>query len=88
MSPQDKESLRHATLECLAIRHPAALPLAGIARRVRTMIDCPFTDQDLASTLALLVDLKLARVQVDQLGGSQWWNATAEGILTIERGTQ
>lgn len=86
MSGEDKEALRHATLECLALRHPAALPLAGIARRVRNSLDFAFTDADVEAALAMLVDLDLARVQVDRLGGSQWWNATARGVLDLERG--
>jgi hypothetical protein len=81
----DAEALRHAALECLAVRHPAALPLAGIARRVRNTVDFGFTDADLSSALAVLVDAGLARSQVDPLGSSLWWNATAAGVLQNER---
>lgn len=84
MTP-DKEILRHAVLECLALRHPAALPLKGIARRVTTTVDFKVTDEDLESALALLVDLGLVRKQTDELGPSCWWNATAKGVLAYEQ---
>ena len=85
--PADRaELLRHAALECLAARHPVALPLGGIRRRIATMLDWTPTDPDLVSALALLVDKGLAKSEPDTLGSSVWYSATADGLLRIERG--
>ena len=85
MSNEEKELLRHAALETLAARHPAALPLSGIARRVRTEVDFSFPDTELAAALDLLKGLGLVQTQYDELGASMWYQATAAGVLKVER---
>jgi len=88
MSGEDKELVRHAVLECLVTRHPVALPAAGIARRIRTEVDVEFGAEDVAGALAVLEGLGLVKRQVDELGSSEWWSATAQGVLKQERGNR
>lgn len=86
MSTDEKEFLRHAVLECLGSRHPAALPLAGIRRRVQVTVDFRFEDAELESALEFCKGQGWARYDFDELGSSKWWSATAAGVLLIERG--
>jgi hypothetical protein len=83
---QESEMVRHAVLECLVLRHPAALPVAGIVRRCKTTLDFEPSSAGVDSALAMLQDLGLVKSQYDELGGSQWWSATAQGLLKKERG--
>lgn len=85
MSNEEKELLRHAALECLATRHPAALPLAGVARRVATQVDFVASQAEVQGALELLEGLGLVSSHVDELGSSKWWVATADGVLKVER---
>lgn len=86
MTNPEKESLRHAVLECLVTRHPAALPPAGIRRRVETEVDFPVLEADVVAALDLLKGLELVACEADEFGASQWWKATAAGVLKVERG--
>ena len=81
----DAEIVRHAVLECLVNRHPAALPLHGILRRVKLGVDGPVTDTEALSALEMLTDLGLVKSQFDELGSSRWWQATAQGMTKVER---
>jgi hypothetical protein len=81
----EKELLRHAVLECLAARHPAALPVAGVTRRVAQEVDFKVDQGDVHAALVILREKELVRYQLDELGSSQWWCATAAGVLQIER---
>jgi hypothetical protein len=83
----DKAVLRHVVLECLVNRHPAALPVAGIVRRVKTEVDFGFDQDEVVSALELLEGKGLVKWQFDELGGGKWWSATAEGVLAVERGS-
>jgi hypothetical protein len=85
MELNEKEMLRHAALECLAARHPAALPIPGIGRRLRAELALPFQDTDLASALEVLRDMGLVREHYDDLGAGKWYVATGEGLLKVER---
>jgi hypothetical protein len=85
MTNDDKELLRHAVLEVLTTRHPAALPVGGIARRVRTQMDVDCTEEEVMGALELLKGMELVKSQYDELGGSTWWQATPAGVLAVER---
>jgi|DewCreStandDraft_4_1066084.scaffolds.fasta_scaffold37355_5 hypothetical protein len=85
MSPEDKELLRHAVLDCLATRHPAALPIAGILRRIKTELDFPCSEADVESALDLLISLGHVHAAFDPLGRSRWYAATGQGLLYTER---
>jgi hypothetical protein len=86
MNAQEKEELRHAVLECLAARHPAALNLDQIWKRAAKQLDFGFERLEVEPALAVLEDLKLVQVQQDSLGSTRYWSATAAGVLLIERG--
>jgi hypothetical protein len=89
MLPADhQELLRHAALEALAFRHPVALPVAGIKRRVEHSVDFRFETADLVSALEVLRGLRYTAKEHDPLGSSDWYRATSEGVLFIERGSQ
>ena len=87
MNAGEKELLRHAVLECLAARHPAALPTSGIVRRVKQELDCALEVAEVGAALEVLKDMALVRSQTDEFGSSLWWCATAAGVLRIERGS-
>jgi len=78
--------VRHAVIECLAARHPAALTVPGILRRVRVELDFSLDEREVDGALALLFDKGLVTFETDHLGGSKYWRATAEGVLYVERG--
>lgn len=86
LAPDLQEQLRHAALEALVYRHPTALPVPGIARRVGLSVDFRFEPADLSSALELLRGLGYAASTPDPLGSSAWWTATAAGKLFLERG--
>ncbi len=85
MSDDDKTLLRHAVMGVLASRHPAALSVAGIRRRVEHEVDVPVADDDVSSALSLLEDLGLAKGDPDEFGSEIYWRATAAGLLSVER---
>jgi len=85
MSPEDKELLRHAVLDCLATRHPAALPIPGLLRRLKTELDFPCSEADVQSALDLLISLGHVHADFDPLGASKWYSATGQGLLAAER---
>jgi DNA-binding PadR family transcriptional regulator len=79
------QDLRHVTLEVLAVRHPAALPLRAISRRVATSLDWRFSDPELLSALEFLVSAGLVKSEYDELGSTRYWLTTAEGVKHYER---
>lgn len=85
---QHNESLRLAAREVLASRPGVALPLPGIRRRIEqaTLVDHKFTEEELRAALAVLIGLKQIEVTYDQLGSTEHFQATSEGILAFERG--
>jgi hypothetical protein len=85
MNAPEKELLRHAALEVLAARHPAALTLKAIGNKVRLGVDFQFGDEDLTGALALLQGLGLAREFPDELGSTRYWSSTPAGVLQVER---
>ena len=85
LEAEEKELLRHAVIECLAARHPAALPVSGVIRRVRQELDFAVDATDVAGALAVLQGKELVKSQYDELGSSQWWSATSAGVLHVER---
>lgn len=88
MNAEEKEDLRHACLSVLACRHPAALPVRAIRRKAADEVDFKIEDDDVAAACQFLVALTppLARVAPDPLGSTQYFVATPEGVLVIERG--
>lgn len=87
MTSDDKTLLRHAAIEVLASRHPAALPLTGIRRRVEQAVDFEVSSEDLASALDFLLDLGQVKAEPDPLGSILYYRATAAGLLAVERAT-
>ena len=79
--------MRHAVLDCLVWRHPTALSVAGIRRRVATEVG--FAPETIAveAALAILAGMNpaLAESAADELGATAYWRATAAGVLFVER---
>ena len=84
---EQKESLRHAALEALAVRAPAALGTRQLFRIIKKEVDFLFEETDLEAALAMLVGFtpSLAVVANDELGSSPYWSATTAGVLKYER---
>lgn len=82
------ESLRYAAREVLASRPGIALPLPGIRRRIEqgNLTDAAFTNEELRAALAVLIGLGQVDVAFNQLGSTEHFQATAEGVLAFERG--
>lgn len=87
MTPADKELLRYAALEMLAAREGTAHQLPAIRRRVAAGLDFKFTDEELSAALDFQLQRGYLKYTFDPDGSSKWWQATASGILRIERGT-
>jgi len=85
MTNEEKEELRRATLQAVAIRHPAALTVKQIARAVKREVPFLFEESDLTAALELLAGLSLVEFAVEELGVTKYWRATAAGVLKIER---
>ena len=85
MSPDEKELLRHAVLECLYAREPNYLPTRAILRVVARELLTPPTEQDVLAALDLLKGLELAADRPDEFGSTRYWLITAKGILHFER---
>jgi hypothetical protein len=83
-----KEELRHAALEYLAARHPAAMTVRACHRTIAREIGSEITEEDVEAALELLAALRppLAACVRDALGATKYWRATATGVLAFERG--
>lgn len=83
-----KEELRHAALEVLAARVGTALPLPGISRRISDddMLDFTFEPGELRAALSLLAGLGHVGIERDSLGSTEYFTASASGVLAFERG--
>lgn len=86
MNPADAEILRHAALDALVLRHPAALTPRALRRALEKEVAFPVTDEALASALEILRGKNLATAAPDPLGATTWWTATADAVLAVERG--
>lgn len=90
MKPEQKEQLRRAAAEVLAVRFPAALPLGGIRRRIAAdgMVDFPYSDEELAAALEFSKQEDFVKSTPDPFGSSPAWSATSDGVKACERGWQ
>jgi len=87
LTHEQKEDLRHAALQALAIRAPAALAPRQLLNAVKKEVDFPFELADLEAALMLLGGFTppLALATADPLGSSRYWSATSAGVLQYER---
>lgn len=87
LTPEQNEDLRHVVLEILATRHPAALPARAIRRRAADEVDFLITDDHIKGALEFLKGMTPPQVMStrDDLGSSEYWNATSSGVLAYER---
>lgn len=86
MNAEQKESLRHAVMEFLAARHPAAFIPRAIRRKVADEVDFQITEEDIAATCEFLIGMEAARELPDALGSTRYYSGTAAGVLAWERG--
>jgi hypothetical protein len=88
MTAPQFESLRHAVLEVLAVRHPASFSEDAVRRRLdnEQRLDFQFDAGSLRSALEFLRDKGLVAARTDELGSTHYWAATAAGQLVYERG--
>ena len=86
MNAEQKENLRHAALEVLASRHPAAWSAIAISRELKKLLGDTPPDDELKSALAFLVDARLLTIVRDELGSTTYFAATKDGVLAVERG--
>jgi len=82
------EQLRVAAREVLAKRPGTALELSGIRRRIEhdKIVDFAYSDRELRGAVAVLIDMEQVKIANGALGKSEYFSATAAGILAFERG--
>ena len=88
LTNEQKEDLRHAALQALAIRAPAALSPRQLFHAVKKDVDFLFEASDLLAAITLLAGMTpqpLVASAVDPVGSSIYWSATAAGVLHVER---
>ncbi len=88
LTNEQKQDLRKEVLAALVIRHPAALAPRQIGKAVKKELPFLFEDADVVATLEFLKDIKPAGFAIstkDELGSSDYWAATAAGVLFHER---
>lgn len=85
MTPQRNEECRNEVLTYLAQRQGIAQSAATIHRRVNR--ENNFTIAEVEAALGFLRGFNppLVRAQHDELGSSQFWQVTSEGVLHYER---
>ncbi|MGA3268058.1 MAG: hypothetical protein ABSE16_14680 [Verrucomicrobiota bacterium] len=86
LTSEQKETLRHAIIEALAIRHPAALTVRQIWNLAKKDLDFKFEFDDVLAALTLLRELKLCSKLPDELGATDYFRALPEAVLKFERG--
>ena len=86
LNAEQKEELRHAALAALAVRAPAALAPRQLVSAVKREVPFLFEEADLVAACEVLKGLGLAESVTDELGSTQYWRATANGVLHTERG--
>lgn len=85
LTPEEKEELRHAVLEFIAIRHPAALTRRQIFNGAKKEVAFAFTEDDTNAAVNLLAGMNFAKAEMDRLGSTEYWSATSQGVLEYER---
>lgn len=88
LTNDQKQFLRHKTLEFFALRPTAAFSVSSAASimRYRQFSDFPFTDGDLAEIVLFLHKSGLLDVRADEFGAAMYYQITPEGTLKHERG--
>ena len=85
MSDEDKQDLRHAVRDVVAVRHPSALTARAIRRSVLNEVVFPVTELDVEAAAELLVSDGQLSVERDPLGITKFYKATVAGVLAYER---
>lgn len=88
LDTEQKEELRHAALDALAVRAPAALAPRQVLNAVKKEIPFHVELHELVAALELLAGVKpepLAEFVTDDLGATRYWRATSAGVLKAER---
>ena len=85
LTNEQKEDLRHAVLEALAVRHPAALAPRQLVRAVKKEVPFLFEETDVTAACEILRGLLFAEFTLDELGGTKYWRATSNGVIHFER---
>ncbi|WP_043586310.1 hypothetical protein [Geminisphaera colitermitum] len=88
LTQTQREDLRFAVREQLAISQQVALPADVIQRRVvRTqLLDFAFAVADTSAALSFLVSLGHVREIPHEMGATKYYQASAAGVLAHERG--
>jgi hypothetical protein len=86
LTAEQKEALRHAVIEALCIRHPAALTVRQLWKLAKQDLDFLFELPDVLAALELLHQLTWAKKIPDELGATVYFRATPEAVLKVERG--
>ena len=81
----EKEELRHVVLEIVVARHPAAVTRKTIQNEVDRQLDFDQTLADVVSAIEFNVGMGNFSKVKDDFGSTDYWQATAGGILMCER---
>jgi hypothetical protein len=87
ISPEEAELLRKALLEYLGSRHPLKWSKRQIIQgiKMRGLVDFLFSDEDMASAIAVLQGKKWLESEREELGMSIYYGASADGLIEWER---
>lgn len=85
MTPEQNETLRHAVLEMVALRHPTAQPGRAIRRVVAREVDFALDDEAVRAAAEFHVGLGNFSSEIDPLGSTKYYQATPAGVLAYER---
>lgn len=88
MNAEEKEILRHTVLQVLASRPGVALNRRPITNRVAMEVDFTLELSDVVGALEFLKSLGHVEMASDAFGSTNYWKATASGILAWERSTR
>ena len=84
MSTLQKEELRRTCLAWLAARLSLAFNVSSIQRGVNREMPC--TVEEVADAMVFLNGMGLTHEVPNKLGGTKYYQISAEGILAYERG--
>lgn len=91
MTNDQKRQIRHAVREVLVARHPIALSVPNIRRKIQQekWLDFQFEEEDVNAALMLLLGLTPPQIEIvpEELGVPREVRATSAGVLAHERGS-
>lgn len=86
MTTQEKEEARKLALEYLAERPSLAFRVSAITAAIKRQYSLSFTEQEMTDALAVYESAGFVEKKFGQGSSVAQWQATAAGVLALERG--